>query len=503
MKKISIFSIFLFCATIFSLPAQSISDNIDISSSANGVVALPSTAPAAYINAGFVKYTKIQAPNGQAIHFVAQNAITEAQIVRARNILQFYLTNVPGTQYGADKTAVINAMGNNEAVLMLLNGSDTGNPPNLPAQTLYQNEIAVEGHQWYINNEYDQHRDASFEEILHLMHDTGIGVDNNGTPNPNGALPAYQTEIRAAQQNALTNNLWGIGASDWINELTQENSLSQEYLAAVVDSYYGLWGPWTGSTTHGMWGLYVSKTRAEIQTEDPMGYALMPKYFSPYINVNMDIDPTFNGSFTMTFDAAQPYTYKSQYLQHVTLTGTNASNIKGNDQYNRLNGNSGNNTLEGVKGNDRLDGKEGTDIAKFTGNQSEYTVTIQGAFTIITDNTNDRDGVDTLLNIETIRYADGDVSIVTSTQNIAADKIFKVYPNPASDVLIVEFHDITDLFRVSNLELYDQAGRKIAIRELAIDAHQTEINIKHFPPGIYLIKIFGEKGYAAQQVVIE
>ncbi|PIE77474.1 MAG: hypothetical protein CSA15_12780, partial [Candidatus Delongbacteria bacterium] len=93
-------------------------------------------------------------------------------------------------------------------------------------QPLYQNEIQVEGHSWYMNQNY-QHRDAAFEEILHFVHDNGIGVDGNGTFR--GALPAYQKEIKAAQKNALANNLWGIGQDSWIKELTKENSLSQEY----------------------------------------------------------------------------------------------------------------------------------------------------------------------------------------------------------------------------------------------------------------------------------
>ena len=77
-------------------------------------------------------------------------------------------------------------------------------------------------------------------------------------------MPKYQSEIRQAQKNALSTNLWGIGADRWINELTDENSLTQEYLAALIDSYYGLWGGWTDSNTHGMWGIYVAKTRNEI-----------------------------------------------------------------------------------------------------------------------------------------------------------------------------------------------------------------------------------------------
>lgn len=410
MKKI----ILLILLATASLTAQTLPNNIDISTSPNGVVALPTTVSSTWANNGFVKYTKLVTPNGQAIHFVAQNQLSDAQIVRSRNILEFYLTNVPNTQYGTDKTVVANKMAENDAILLLLNGADgEGNEPNLPGQYLFEDEIAVEGHNWYINNDFD-HRDAAFEEILHLMHDTGIGVDGpNSYP---GALPAYQTEIRAAQVDGLANNLWGLGAPGWIQELTQENSLSQEYLASVVDVYYGLWGAWT-EEPGGMWGIYVAKTRAEMATLDPTGLALMPKYFSPFINVNMDIDPSFNGTFYMAFDASTPYTHKSQYLQHCTLTGSNASNLSGNDEYNRLCGNDNNNQLEGKKDNDRLDGKDGTDIAIFTGASTEYTISNQGDLTIVTDNTPNRDGIDTLLNIETIRFTDQDIA-VNNAKNI-------------------------------------------------------------------------------------
>lgn len=394
------------------LSAQSLPDNIDISSATNGVIAFPQNQHSAFNS--FTKYTKLQAPNGQAIHIMAQSAVTEAQIVRARNILKFYLTDYPGSQYGQDKSAVFNQMAVNDAMLMLLNGSDGDTQtPDIPAQPLYQNEMAVEGHNWYINNNYE-HRDAAYEEILHLMHDTGIGVDGSNTQP--GALPAYQAEIRAAQDNADNNfAIWPLGATNdpgWYNELAQENSLSQEYLASVVDSYYGLWGPWTEQPGYGMWGEYISQTRSEITSEDPLGATLMPKYFSPYININMDIDPSFTGTFSLTFNSSTPYTHKSQYLQHVTLTGSNASSLKGNDIYNRLIGNNSNNSLEGGKGNDRIDGGDGTDTAIFSGPKSAYTISLpgSGSYTIVSDNTSNRDGADTLYNIEFLQFSDETVA---------------------------------------------------------------------------------------------
>ncbi len=475
-----------FALGIHTLCQAQLSDNYDISVSPNGVIAMPSGLPSAYNS--FVKYTKIQAPNGKAIHFIAQNAITEAQIVRARNILQFYLTNIPGSQYGADKSAITNQIADNDAILMLLNGSDGDtNPPNVNGQPLYQNEIAVEGHTWYINNDYENHRDASFEEILHLMHDTGIGVDGPNTYP--GALPAYQTEIRAAQDNADNGfQIWPLGGGNnpdiqgWYNELSQENSLSQEYLAAVIDSYYGLWGAW--EEPYGMWDIYIAKTRADIQSLDPMGWALMPKYFSPFININMDIDPTFNGIFTMAFDAAQLYTHKSQYLQHCTLTGTNAAGLKGNDEYNRLNGNNANNTLEGGKSHDKLNGNGGTDTAIFTGSSSEYTITSSNGNYLVSDNVSNRDGVDTLMQMEFAQFTDQNIELSTITASpeiLLEDTSITIYPNPTEN-------DLHIVLSSGNFDVKILDASGTAYQTISMSNHHT-IDISQLPAGLFFLEL--------------
>ncbi len=258
--------------------------------------------------------------------------------------------------------------------MCLLNGQDDGSNPvgkKVNGQPLYQNEIQVEGHAWYMNQDYE-HRDAAFEEILHFVHDNGIGVDGQNTLP--GAAPAFQAEIRAAQQNALSNNLWGIGQSDWIKELTRENSLSQEYLASVVDSYYGLLGAWTESRTHGMWGMYVGKTREDMQTDDPMGYALMDnKFFHPCITYNDRIDASFNGNFSLKFDSSKPYTHHSRYLKDITLLGSNNNSVTVNELDNSITGNSGENTVifSGVSDEYSVVTDKGiTRVTEFPGRQS-------------------------------------------------------------------------------------------------------------------------------------
>ena len=348
---------------------------------------IPSDLGKQYSN-NFNRYTKVVTPNGGEIHIVAQSNLTDEQIVRARSTLEHFLENYPGSKYGSNKSELANKMAENGAILTLLNGQDDGNNPvEVNGQALFENEIQVEGHPWYINQDYNNHRDATYEEILHLVHDYGIGIDgHNSFP---GAMPEYQSEIREAQKNALSNNLWGIGADRWINELIGENSLTQEYLAALVDSYYGLWGAWTESSTHGMWGIYVAKTRNEILSEDPVGNEIMTnKFFHPYLTYNARIDESFKGTFSLRFDSSKSYTNHSRYLKDITLLGNNDISVSINQLDNSITGNEGVNTVI------------------FSGNRSEYIIDISGNDTSVEDKVANRDGINILHGIEKLKFTD-------------------------------------------------------------------------------------------------
>mgnify|MGYP003325181178 FL=1 len=336
----------------------------------------------------FSRYTNVITPNGGFIHIVAQSNLTDEQIIRARNTLEHFLKNYLGSKYGNDKSELANKMAENGAILTLLNGQDDGkNPVDVDGQALFENEIQVEGHDWYIDQEYENHRDATYEEILHLVHDYGIGIDgHNSLP---GVLPEFQLKIREAQKNALTNNLWGIGAEEWIKELDQENSLTQEYLASLIDSYYGLWGAWKDSNTHGMWGVYVAKTREEIFSEDLPGSELMNNvFFHPYITYNARIDKDFEGVFSLKYDSLKPYTNHSQYLKDITLLGDNDTSVLINQLDNNITGNNGENTV------------------LFTGDRSEYIVDSSKKITSVTDKFLDRDGINLLQSIEILKFKD-------------------------------------------------------------------------------------------------
>ncbi|WP_042144521.1 MULTISPECIES: hypothetical protein [unclassified Pseudoalteromonas] len=336
----------------------------------------------------FNRYTKVETPNGNAIHIIAQTDIMDNQIIRSRGILEHYLKNLPDSIYGEDKSEVANKMAENGAILLLLNGVDDGSNAGaeLDGQPLYYGEMQVEGHSWYINQNYE-HRDASFEEILHLVHDYGIGVEQN--VQFEGALPNFQAEIRAAQVNGLAYKLWAWPQeqASWITELTAENSLSQEYLASVIDSYYGLWGAF--DSEYGMWGMYIAKTREDLVVKDPQAAALMNnQFFHSYLTYNARIDDSFEGNFSLKFNSSLSYTYHAQYLKDITLTGSNNSNVIVNQMDNDITGSTGTNTVI------------------FSGPSTHYNIFKNDGVLTIQDLQDDRDGTNTVTGIENLKFTD-------------------------------------------------------------------------------------------------
>jgi len=91
--------------------------------------------------------------------------------------------------------------------------------------------------------------------------------------------------------------------------------------------------------------------------------------------------------------------------------GDGADLITGNGSANKLYGARGNDTLDGGAGNDTLDGGDGNDIARFTGIQSRYTIAAENGGYRVTDNLSGGDGSDFLVNVESLQFADGFVTL--------------------------------------------------------------------------------------------
>ncbi|WP_162245650.1 peroxidase family protein [Brevundimonas sp. Root1279] len=101
-------------------------------------------------------------------------------------------------------------------------------------------------------------------------------------------------------------------------------------------------------------------------------------------------------------------------VENVTYTGAGNFVGNGNADANVITGGIGNDTLNGKGGNDTLNGGAGNDIAQLTGNAGQYTAVATAGGFILTDSTAGRDGVDTLLGVERVRYANGTIVNVSS-----------------------------------------------------------------------------------------
>jgi len=375
-------------------------DNIDTSASPFGVVPLPEELGKT-LNGLFSKYTKVIAPNGKPIHIFAQSGVRDLQVVRAREILKYHLTDAPGTKYGNDKTAIANLMGDVRATLMytdtqahsfamrsILRGSE------LRLQDLYATESPVEGDYVYINNEAEPGgfftRDASYEEIMHLVHAKGI----------DDAEPEYAQAIADAEQRAIDADAYHYG-----------RPAPHEYIITGFDIYFGLWehNPQGDGTSFG--DEYPFHSKAEMKEGDRPLYDLVEGYWPEYLTYNAYVVPEFEGTFSIAFDDSLEYTLKSRYLVNVTLTGDENTNILGNDQDNHLTGNDGNNVITGGAGGDVIDGGAGNDTAVFSGNSTEYNIMADGDKVIVTDSVSGRDGTDELTGIEVLKFSDKTVSL--------------------------------------------------------------------------------------------
>jgi hypothetical protein len=129
-------------------------------------------------------------------------------------------------------------------------------------------------------------------------------------------------------------------------------------------------------------------------------------------------------------------------FNNLWATGNDLSNVlTGNSGHNALNGGAGTDTLDGAAGNDALDGGLGYDIATFSGNKNQYSVTYNvgtGVYTI-SDTVANRDGVDTLASIEKLDFVDGQLYL--NTTPISSIQSIGLSPDGLS--LLIRVDDIT------------------------------------------------------------
>ena len=356
----------------------------------------------AAIKASFSQYTWVEAGNGLPIHIFAASEVSNLQMAKARAVMAHYLSNGEGllnkdkmsARLGADQASLFMfaSEADSEAAF---EGSLGESPLAQHGQDLYATEVFVEGDSNYINRATVDSRDATYEEVLHLVQGHGLAPTET----------SIQQRIVTLAEQALMDKSWNPipqDVTEWNAETDQNGytSLNYEYLAAAVEGYYGIWG-------HSDSGLdgYVGITRELQRQEDPNGLALIEEVWSSRVVTSMPVSPDFAAgeTFTLQYDADTPYTHQTQFLLHVHLTGSNDSHILGND---------GDNVLQGNVGDNQIDGAEGDqDVVLFKGLRREYQLQQQNNVWHVIDSVADRDGHDQLENVEFIEFIDERVDL--------------------------------------------------------------------------------------------
>lgn len=123
-------------------------------------------------------------------------------------------------------------------------------------------------------------------------------------------------------------------------------------------------------------------------------------------------------------EVSQPLSQSDFYdAANTALFGGNdvINGSKGNDL---IDGFAGNEVLQGREGNDTLSGGDGVDTAAYSGTQQEYQINVKTG--TVTDTVANRDGTDTLIGVERLKFADGSVAF-DDAKGESAGMAYRIY----------------------------------------------------------------------------
>jgi len=463
---------------------------IDISQDADGIVNLPDDIDPVFTSVAS-RYTHIVAPNGDLIPFLIQDNFTVDQILHARNVLSSYLTNLPNSQWGEDKSSIANAIGATNAVLFLLNDENEYDNPYLwelldagvKGQDLLATEVFPEGSPAYMGS---LARDATYEEVLHFIHGFGIQL----------ASPGMQSAIESAMDNAMDN-----GYYNPLSDLPMED-YDEEYLAIGLECYFGLWAHNPSGDGFSGDQEYAFINRQDMQIGDPDLYNIILEFFGETWEYTARLPEDFNMEFYLTYENNFDYTHRSQYLKNIRLSGDNNSAIFGNNNVNHLYGNAGDNQFRGFAGDDIIYGYEGIDRVIYDYPRDEYVIippyaTDDSSFQIL-DIEPERDGTDHLFGVEEIEF-DGVLynimDLLDTDNNFLPNNfaLFSPYPNPFNPINRIKFH--VALRENVVLNVFDLNGRLVKnlnnsildVGEHVIEWNATDNMGYEISTGVYFI----------------
>jgi serralysin len=117
----------------------------------------------------------------------------------------------------------------------------------------------------------------------------------------------------------------------------------------------------------------------------------------------------YGGGDDTVYSYADFLTVASEVEHFVLLAG--AGSVSANRYDNTILGNAGANSLSSQAGNDSIDGGLDTDTAVFSGDYADYLIVENADGSLTVTDTVGTDGVDTLVNIELLAFADGTFTV--------------------------------------------------------------------------------------------
>ena len=478
----------------------------DISTSETGIIDLPNDTDPMFLNVAN-RYTHIVAENGDFIPILIQDNFTVDQINHVRKVLESYLMNVADSEWGSSKAMISNAVGATNAILLLLNDEDEYENPNVwtlmdsgaRGQDILATEVFPEGTVEYMNS---SRRNATYEEVLHFVHDYGIQIANPTMQN------AILSAMDLAVQGGYYNPLSDLPTEDW----------DEEYLAMGLECYFGIW-------SHDPYGNgycgdqeYPFINREAMLDGDPELHSIIEEFFGSHWNYQAKLPESFTGDFHLSFQPSFDYTYRSQYLMDIQLTGSQTISIYGNEFDNLLMGNAGNNVFYGYQGDDTFNGLDGQDRAIFSGGITEYEIvqSVDNSETLIRviDFESDRDGVDLFLNVEEFDFNGSvyQVSDLLESKLLESNvpikfELHKPFPNPFNPKTKIAFNTKNDA--KIELVIFDINGR--LVKEFDMSGIFPGYNVVEWDAnnsfgdqvssGVYFIRSANEASYQVQKIV--